>query len=52
MATYDHISKELEQEYFNLMKLWEPVGNRQVRVTRHPPPEARKSTSHTSTKRG
>ena len=37
MATYDHIIEELEQEYSNLMKLWEPVRNRQVRVTLHPP---------------
>ena len=37
MATYDHVAEELEQEYSNLRKLWAPVRNGQVRVTRHPP---------------
>ncbi len=36
MVTYDPIIEELEQELANLMKLWGPVGLRQVRVTRHP----------------
>jgi len=37
MATYDPIIEELEQELSNLMKLWGPVGLRQVRVTQHSP---------------
>jgi hypothetical protein len=37
MATYDAIIEELEQELSNLLKLWEPVRLRQVRVTQHPP---------------
>jgi hypothetical protein len=40
MATYDPIIEELEQELSNLMKLWGPVGLRQVRVTQHSPASA------------
>ncbi len=40
MTTYGPIIEELEREQANISKLWQPVGVRQVRVTRHPPGSA------------
>jgi hypothetical protein len=37
MATQDDIIEELERVQFKLVKLWDPVRLRQVRVTQHSP---------------
>ena len=37
MTTYGPIIEELEREQANILKLWQPLGVRQVRVARHPP---------------
>jgi hypothetical protein len=37
MTIHGPIIEELEREQANILKLWQPVGVRQVRVTRHPP---------------
>jgi hypothetical protein len=37
MTTYGPIIEELEREQANILKLWHPLGVRQVRVTQHPP---------------
>lgn len=37
MTTYGPIIEELEREQIKITALWAGLGNRQVRITRHPP---------------